>query len=86
MEWNEDDKRCISFTNTPKYRVFLDSTDFGAKGNRIIAKTALIGDWFSTKGQLISKCLGVSSFGPKNQRNFFQDFCPSLLKEVKSKK
>ena len=32
----------------------------------------------TTKGQLISKGLLVSSFGPKNQRNFFKDFCPNL--------
>ena len=38
------------------------------------------------KGQLISICLFVSSNLPKKQRNFFQDFCPSLWKEVKSKK
>ena len=30
------------------------------------------------KGQLISKCPFVSSFRPKYQRIFFQDFCPSL--------
>ena len=36
----------------------------------------------ATKGQSMSKCLLVSSFGPKNQRNFFQDFCPSLYKVV----
>ena len=38
------------------------------------------------KGQLISKCLLVSPNRPKNQQNFCKDFCPSLLKEVKSKK
>ena len=37
------------------------------------------------KGQLISKCpFGVLK--SQNQRIFFQNFCPSLLKEVKSKK
>ena len=30
------------------------------------------------KGQLISNVLLVSSNLPKNQRNFLQDFCPSL--------
>jgi hypothetical protein len=40
----------------------------------------------SAKGQLISKCpFGVFNL-PKNQQKNFQDFCPSLLKEVKSKK
>ena len=31
-----------------------------------------------SKGQLISKCTFVSSNLPKNPRNFFQDFSPSL--------
>ena len=32
----------------------------------------------ASKGQLILKCpFGVLNL-PKNQRNFFQDFCPSL--------
>ena len=32
-----------------------------------------------SKGQLISKCsFGVFKSPKKNQRNFFQDFCPSL--------
>ena len=32
----------------------------------------------TTKGKLISKCPLMSSNLPKNQRNVFQDFCPSL--------
>ena len=32
-----------------RYRGSPDSTDIGAKLNRTIVKTALIGDWFSTK-------------------------------------
>ena len=31
------------------YRGSPDSTDFGAKGSCTIAKTALIGEWYSTK-------------------------------------
>ena len=37
-------------------------------------------------GQLISKCpFGVFK-SPKNQRNFFQDFCPSLFLEARTEK
>ena len=38
------------------------------------------------KGQLISKCpFGVFK-STKTQRNFYKDICPSIKKEVKSKK
>ena len=41
----------------------------------------------TAKGQLISKCpFGVFKSSKKNQQIFFQDFCPSLYKEDKSKK
>ena len=40
---------------------------------------------FDTKGRLILKCpFGVFK-SPKKPTKFFQDFCPSLKKEVKSK-
>ena len=39
-----------------------------------------------SKGQSISKCTFGVFKSPKKQQSFFQDFCPSLEKEVKSKK
>ena len=40
----------------------------------------------SAEGQLISNVLLVSKLLPKKQQKKFQDFCPGLKKEVKSKK
>ena len=40
---------CVAYIYLNMYRGSPDSTDFGAKGNRTNVKTALIGDWFSTK-------------------------------------
>ena len=38
------------------------------------------------KGQLILKCSFGVTISTKTTTNFFKDFCPSFLKEVKSKK
>ena len=62
------------------YNLIINMIDCGLKF--IVAVWLLIGP----KGQLILKCPFGVIVSTKNQRIFFKDFCPSLLKEVESKK
>jgi hypothetical protein len=49
-----------------------------ASGADEVVFQALQVSWYSTEGQLISKCpFGVFK-STKNQQKFYKDFCPSL--------
>ena len=51
---------------------------FFVKGDWKLYVHTLNSAGMDTKGQLILKCPFSVFKSPKNQRNFFQDFCPSL--------
>ena len=64
-----DDSKHLPMTENPEDEDIEDSSKTEQKHQ----------EFAHTKGQLILKCpFGVFKSSPKKQRNFFQDFCPSL--------